>query len=95
MSFAVLRSSRADADRKSGKDIIVTHKFTVGQAVDLAPNRLRAAAAGRYEIRHLVPASDSNPENPCYRIKSIAEKHDRVVPESELTLSTRPESVLA
>jgi hypothetical protein len=71
----------------------VAHKFTVGQAVDLAPNRLRAAAAGRYEIRHLVPASDSNPANPCYRIKSIAEKHERVVPESEITLWGRAESV--
>jgi hypothetical protein len=72
----------------SGKDIIVTHKFTVGQAVDLAPSRLRLAAPGRYEIRHLMPASDMNPQNPSYRIKSIAEKHDRVVRESDLTLST-------
>ncbi len=70
-----------------------THKFAVGQTVDLALNRLRVAAAGDYEIRHLVPASDANPKNPCYRIKSIAEKHERVVSESELTLSTRPESV--
>lgn len=71
----------------------MAHKFAVGETVDLAPNRLRPAAAGMYEIRHLVPAPDSNPTNPCYRIKSIAEKHERVVPESELTLSTRPGAV--
>jgi hypothetical protein len=67
----------------------VTHKFSIGQTVDLTPNRLRAAALGAYEIRHLVPASDTNPENPCYRIKSLEEKHERMAPESELTLSTR------
>jgi hypothetical protein len=71
----------------------MAHKFAAGQTVDLAPNRFRDAAAGGYEIRHLVPASDANPKNPCYRIKSIAERHERVVPESELTLSTGPGSV--
>ena len=66
----------------------MAHKFRVGQAVEITPNRLRAAAAGSYEIRHLMPASDASPENPSYRIKSMTEKHDRVVPESELTLSS-------
>jgi hypothetical protein len=73
----------------------VAHKFRVGEAVELAPNRLRAAAAGAYEIRHLMPASDANPENPSYRIKSMIEKHDRVVSESDLTLSSRPGSVFS
>ena len=72
----------------------MAHKYRVGQAVELAPNRLRAAAAGAYEIRHLMPASDTSPENPTYRIKSMTEKHDRVVAESELTLSA-PESVFS
>ena len=45
------------------------------------------SAPGPYEIRHLVPASDRDPGDPCYRIKSIAEKHERVASESELTLS--------
>jgi len=42
-------------------------------------------ADGEYEIRHLMPEAD--PKDPSYRIKSIAEKHERVVPESELKLS--------
>ena len=27
-----------------------------------------------------VPASDRDPDDPCYRIKSIAEKYERVAP---------------
>jgi hypothetical protein len=64
----------------------VVHKFNIGQTVELAP-RLRSSAPGSYEIRHLVPASDRDPGDPCYRIKSIAEKHERVARESDLTLS--------
>jgi hypothetical protein len=64
----------------------VAHKFIVGQTVDLIHRPLRAAAAGEYEIRHLMPEAD--PKDPSYRIKSIAEKHERVVPESELQLSS-------
>ena len=71
------------------------HKFSVGQSVDLVPTVLRAAAPGVYEIRRLVPAPDSNPENPRYRIKNVAEKHERVAFESELTLSSRPASVFS
>ena len=65
----------------------MAHKFNVGQIVELEPKVLRTSAPGPYEIRHLVPASDRDPGDPCYRIKSIAEKHERVAPESELTLS--------
>lgn len=65
----------------------MAHKFIVGQAVDLASTVLRPAAAGEYEILRLMPASDSDPQNPCYRIKNIDEKHERVVPESDLTLA--------
>ena len=63
------------------------HKFTIGQAVDLLPRVLRPAATGEYEIRRLVPAHDGEPGDPCYRIKSISEKHERVAYESELTPS--------
>jgi hypothetical protein len=66
---------------------LMAHKFKIGQTVDLERNMLRSLAPGRYEIRHLVPASDRNPGDPCYRIKSIAEKHERAASESELTLS--------
>jgi hypothetical protein len=64
----------------------VAHKFNIGQIVELAPRVLRSSAPGPYEIRHLIPASERDPDDPCYRIKSIAEKHERVAPESELTL---------
>jgi hypothetical protein len=65
----------------------MTHKFNIGQIVELEPRVLRSSAPGPYEVRHLVPASDRDPDEPCYRIKSIAEKHERVVLESELKLS--------
>ena len=65
----------------------MAHKFSIGQIVDLEPGMLRSSAPGPYEIRHLVPASDRDPDDPCYRIKSVAEKHERVAPESDLTLS--------
>jgi hypothetical protein len=63
------------------------HKFHIGQIVELEPRLLRSSTPGPYEIRHLVPASDMNPGDPCYRIKSVAEKHERVAPESDLRLS--------
>lgn len=65
----------------------MTHKFNVGQIVDLEPRVFRSSAPGPYEIRHRVPATERDPGDPCYRIKSIAEKHERVAAESELTLS--------
>ena len=65
----------------------MAHKFKIGQIVDLEPRVLRSLAPGPYEIRHLIPFSDRDPGDPCYRIKSAAEKHERVAPESELTLS--------
>jgi hypothetical protein len=65
----------------------MTHKFKIGQVVDLDPSILRSLAPGPFEIRHLIPSSDRDPGDPCYRIKSTAEKHERVAPESELTLS--------
>lgn len=64
----------------------MSHKFTIGQIVELKAMKLRPSAPGPYEIRHLVPAADGNPGNPNYRIKSIAENYERVAPESELTL---------
>jgi hypothetical protein len=60
------------------------HKFQVGQFVELIPRVLRQAAKGTYEITRLVPENESDPQ---YRIKSTNERHERVVAESELTLS--------
>ena len=63
------------------------HKFKIGQHVELERNVLQSLAPGGYEIRHLMPPSDRDPADPCYRIKNTAEKYERVVPESRLTLS--------
>jgi hypothetical protein len=65
----------------------MAHKFKISQLVQLEPSVLRSLAMGPYEIRHLIPSSDRDPNDPIYRIKSTAEKHERVAAESELTLS--------
>lgn len=65
----------------------MAHKFNIGQIVELEPRLLRSSARGPYEIRHLIPASDQDPGDPCYRIKNVSEKHERVALESDLTLS--------
>ena len=65
----------------------MSHKFSVGQIVDLLPRVLQAAAVGQYEIRKLMPVSERDVTDPVYRIKSADESHERVALESELTLS--------
>lgn len=65
----------------------MAHKFNVGQVVELEQRMFRSSAPGAYEIRDLLPASDRDPHNPSYRIKNLAEKHERVAFESELALS--------
>jgi hypothetical protein len=60
------------------------HKFQVGQSVALIPRVIRQAAAGTYEITRLMPENEVEPH---YRIKSATERHERVVPESELEMS--------
>ena len=65
----------------------MAHKFNIGQIVELEPRFLRSCAPGSYEIRHLVSATERDPGDPCYRIKSVAERHERVAPESELRLA--------
>lgn len=61
-----------------------THKFQVGQTVDLIPSISRLAASGHYEIVNLRP---SDGEVPQYTIKSGQEPHERVVSENDLILS--------
>lgn len=61
-----------------------SHKFKVGQTVDLISPMSRSAASGHYEIVSLRPAEG---ESPRYRIKSRSESHERVVAESDLILS--------
>jgi len=65
-----------------------THKFKVGQTVDLVPSMSRWAAGGHYKIVGLRPAER---ENPQYRIKSGSEAHERVAAESDLIYVGTPE----
>ena len=60
------------------------HKFSVGQLVHFTPTG-PGAIAGDYEICRVMPEPDYQAE-PRYRIKSAAERHERVVTESLLTL---------
>jgi hypothetical protein len=62
------------------------HRYTVGQIVELTPSSLRASAPGDYEIRQIMPVPDVSSASPRYRIRSVAEKHDRIVAESDFTL---------
>jgi hypothetical protein len=59
------------------------HQFHIGQTVYLRRSAFaRNAAAGLYEIRAVLPEEDGRPR---YRIKSLIEPHERVVPEPELS----------
>ena len=61
----------------------LSHKFKVGQTVDLIPSISRYAANGHYQIVSLRPADG---EIPQYRIKSLNETHERIVTENDLML---------
>lgn len=61
-----------------------THKFHVGQTVDLIPSISRFAANGHYEIVKLRPTDG---EVPQYTIKSRQEPHERVASENDLILA--------
>ena len=65
----------------------MAHKFSIGQKVDLVHRMMQTAPRGQYEVRKLMPESDNDDGNPVYRIKSTDEAHERVAPESDLTLS--------
>jgi hypothetical protein len=56
------------------------HKFQVGQRVELAPP-LRRHTLGVYQIIALLPIEHGEPQ---YRVKSLAEAHERCALEFEL-----------
>ena len=58
------------------------NKFKLGEMVTLTQGFRTSAAAGDYEITHLLPDNDFGPQ---YRIKSVSEKHERVARETELS----------
>jgi hypothetical protein len=70
------------------------YKFIVGQTVYYSPRGVLNAAASPYRICQLMPEGDNDRATPRYRIKSMAERHERVVPESDLTQYEDPEHVL-
>jgi hypothetical protein len=88
-NFVVLRtkawfSTHMRAAAESIEGSLMKYKFQVGQTVALIPRSVRQAAPGSYEIVRLMPANELEPH---YRIKSDAERHERVVAESELETS--------
>lgn len=60
----------------------IIHRFKVGQTVEIQPSKLRRAVAGRYAITQLLPCDSNDPQ---YRLKSEDEKHERIVPERDLS----------
>ena len=65
----------------------MSHKFSIGQKVDLLHRMMLTAPRGQYEVRRLMPESDRDTGDPTYRIKSDEENHERVAQESDLTAS--------
>ena len=60
-----------------------THKFKIGQSVDLVPNRLDGnVPGGVYTIQRLLPVEGRIVQ---YRVKNARDGHERVVQESQLT----------
>lgn len=58
------------------------HKYAVGQAVDLWPNALdRHVPSGRYTIQRQLPSETRDLQ---YRVRHVADGHERVVVESQL-----------
>ena len=58
-----------------------SHKYRIGQIVQLIPSISRNVFGGAYKATKQLPESGGEFE---YRIKSMNERHERVVRESEL-----------
>jgi len=71
---------------------LATHKFKVGETVELHPGRLDPnAPRGLYRIERLLPVESGNAQ---YRVKYIADGHERVVTESHLSMLQLQDSVI-
>lgn len=57
------------------------HKFKAGQTVTMIPNRAHGSPKGSFEVVRLLPTERGNNQ---YRIRSVADGHERVVMESEI-----------
>lgn len=63
------------------------HKFRIGQVVRLVSGPLlHQATGGDYAVTRLLPSSEGELN---YRIKSVAESHERAVRESQIALASR------
>jgi len=61
--------------------MITTHKFTAGQAVTVVPRRYDPRFGGSFEVIRVLPTERGNNQ---YRIRSVADGHERVVTEGEI-----------
>jgi hypothetical protein len=66
------------------KSLPMTYKFSVGQMVDRDRDHMsRKEMDGPYEVLRHLPLEDAHDE-PSYRIRSLKDRHERVVKESTL-----------
>ena len=71
---------------------VATHKFKVGETVELYPGRLDPnAPRGLYRIERLLPVESGNVQ---YRVKYIADGHERVVTESLLFMPQSQDAMI-
>jgi hypothetical protein len=58
-----------------------THKFKLGQAVELVGANVNLRPLGRFEVVRLMPTEHGLRQ---YRIRSLTDGHERMVLEAEL-----------
>lgn len=61
--------------------MIDTHKFKLGQSVELVHGEQRLKPLGRFEIVRIMPTEHGYRQ---YRIRSLADGHERMAMEVEL-----------
>jgi hypothetical protein len=67
----------------------MTHKFAIGQVLDLLPNRgLSSRQSGECEVLRLLPFEGHSVQ---YRVQSLLEKHQRIVSEADLRVPAMSE----
>ena len=59
------------------------HKFEIGRVVRAETGPARSVPAGNYEIVQQLPARDAD-RDPQYRIKAVADGHERIVRQSDI-----------
>ena len=76
-----MSSEAADFHIREGKPM-ATHKFKAGQQVTVASHRPSGVTGGAFKIIRLMPEERGVWQ---YRVKSVADGHERVVLESDVT----------